>query len=140
MNQRVTLTTTQIDLIRDSLNRLQPDVAAASELFYQRLFEIAPELRGMFRSDMAGQGMRFMTTLGVIAQCLDHPQALSTYLEWLAQGHAAFGVKAEHFPPMGQALIRTMRETLGDEFPEGAAAAWETAYAHIANEMVRLSG
>ncbi len=64
MAQSMTLTTAQIDLIRDSFHRLQPDVQTASELFYVRLFEIAPELRGMFRSDMAGQGMRFMSTLG----------------------------------------------------------------------------
>ena len=136
----MTLTTAQIDLIRDSFHRLQPDVESASELFYDRLFEIAPELRAMFRSDMAGQGMRFMSTLGVILQHLDDPQALRPHLEHLAQGHAAYGVKPEHFHPMGQALIRTMRETIGEEFPEGAAAAWEAAYELLAREMVEMAG
>ena len=134
----MTLTSAQIDLIRDSFHRLQPDVQEASELFYVRLFEIAPELREMFRSDMTGQGMRFMSTLGVIVQNLGEPNALRPYLEWLAQGHAAYGVKREHFLPMGQALIQTMRETLGENFPEGAAAAWESAYEHLASEMVTL--
>jgi nitric oxide dioxygenase len=140
MEETMTLTTAQIALIRDSFHRLQPDVQTASELFYDRLFEIAPELREMFRSDMTGQGMRFMTTLGVIVQHLDDPQALRPYLEWLAQGHAAYGVKPEHFRPMGQALIRTMRDTLGEKFPAGADAAWEAAYDHLASEMVRLAG
>ena len=135
----MTLTTAQIDLIRDSFHRLDPDVETASELLYQRLFEITPELRSMFRSDMAGQGMQFMSTLGVILQHLDDPQALRPHLEHLAQGHAAYGVKPEHFRLMGQALIWTMRKTLGERFPEGAAAAWETAYELLAREMVQMA-
>ncbi|MCH8167941.1 MAG: hemin receptor [Proteobacteria bacterium] len=135
----MTLTTAQIGLIRDSFHRLQPDVETASELLYQRLFEIAPELRSMFRSDMAGQGMQFMSTLGLILRHLDDPRALRPHLEHLAQGHAAFGVKPEHFRPMGQALIWAMRETLGERFPAAAATAWEAAYEILALEMVQMA-
>jgi hemoglobin-like flavoprotein len=140
MEESMTLTTAQIELIRDSFDCLQPDMEAASALFYDRLFEIAPELRKMFRGDMTGQGMRFMSTLGVIVQHLDDPQALLPYLQRLAQGHAAYGVKPEHFRPMGQALIQTMRETLGDKFLNGADAAWEAAYDDLARKMVLLAG
>jgi nitric oxide dioxygenase len=136
----MTLTTAQIDLVRDSFDRLQPDVEAASELFYGRLFEIAPEIREIFRSDMTGQGMRFMRTMGVIVQNLDVPPALRPYLQRLAESHAAYGVKPAHFHPMGQALIWTLRETMGEEFPEDAAAAWQAAYDHIASEMIALAG
>ncbi len=135
----MTLTTAQIGLIRDSFHRLEPDVETASELLYVRLFEIAPELRSMFRSDMTGQGMQFMRTLGLIVQHLDDPETLRPHLEHLAQGHAAFGVKPEHFRPMGQALIWAMRETLGETFPEAAAAAWEAAYELLAREMVQMA-
>ena len=133
------LTPVQIELIRDSFHRLEPDTEVA-EKFYDRLFQIAPELRVMFRGDMTGQGMRFMRTLRVIVQNLDEPEALHPYLEKLAQGHAAYGVKPEHFHPMGQALIWTMRESLGEAFPEGADTAWETAYEGLANEMIALAG
>ncbi|MFQ5567035.1 MAG: globin, partial [Paracoccaceae bacterium] len=72
------LSTAQISLIRDSFHMLEPD-AEVAEKFYDRLFEIAPELRAMFRSDMTGQGMRFMRTLRVIVQHLDEPEALQPY-------------------------------------------------------------
>ena len=135
----MTLTSAQISLIRDSFHLLPQEREAASELFYTRLFAIAPELRKMFRSDMTGQGMRFMSTLGVIVQHLDDPETLHPDLERLAQGHAAYGIKAEHFRPMGQALIETMREILGERFPKGADTAWEAAYDHLAQEMVQLT-
>jgi nitric oxide dioxygenase len=139
-DEAMTLTTAQIELIRDSFIRLQPDVENASELFYRRLFGLAPELRELFHDDMAGQGMRFMSTLGVIVDHFDDPEALRPYLERLAQGHAAYGVKPENFYPMGQALISTMQETLGDNFSKEAASAWETAYNHLARQMLALAG
>ncbi len=135
----MTLSAREIALIRESFERLQPHVEAASELFYRRLFEIAPELRALFRADMAGQGMRFMSTLAVIVQRFDDPEALKPYLARLAAGHAAYGVKPAHFRPMGRALIATMRETLGADFPEGAESAWEAAYDLLAREMQRPS-
>jgi hemoglobin-like flavoprotein len=132
------LTKAQVDLIRESFALLKPDVQEASEVFYERLFEIAPEVRSLFRGDIGGQGMKFMTTLGLILDDIDDPEALEPYLKQLAEGHAAYGVKPEHYPPMGRALIQTMRETLGDRFSKDAEAAWEVAYDHIAKEMIRL--
>jgi hemoglobin-like flavoprotein len=140
MEESMNLTATQIALIRESFHLLKPNVEDASTLFYDRLFETAPDLRPLFRGDIAGQGMRFMSTLGVILDQLDDPHALRPYVERLAQGHAAYGVKPEHFRPMGQALIQTMRETLGDRFPKGADIAWEAAYDHLAEKMIQFAG
>ena len=38
------------------------------------------------------------------------------------------------------ALIRTMRETLGDNFSNDAAAAWKDAYDHLTRQMIALAG
>jgi len=133
------LTAAQVELIRTSFDLLKPDAEAASETFYRNLFAIAPEVRPLFRGDMAAQGMRFMRTLGLIIQEIDKPAKLEPYLHDLARGHAAYGVKPEHFRPMGQALVETMQQTLGARFPAGADTAWIAAYDHLASEMVRLS-
>ena len=134
------LSPAEIELMRESFRLLHREEQAASERFYERLFEIAPHLRPMFPADMSEQGMKFMSTLAVILDHLDDADALEPYLQNLAKGHAAYGVKPEHFPPMGQALIDTMREILGEDFPEGADAAWEAAYDDLAREMIRIAG
>ena len=134
------LTEQEIALLRESFDLLQNEEQEASQRFYDRLFEIAPEVRPMFPPDMTEQGMKFMSTLGVILDHLGHPAALEPYLDNLAKGHAAYGVRPEHFRPMGQALVDTMRETLRDEFPEGAGAAWHAAYDQFALEMIERAG
>ena len=61
----------QIRLVRESLPSIREHRVPVSMNFYDNLFALAPELRAMFRSDIAGQGMRFMTTLATIADLLE---------------------------------------------------------------------
>jgi nitric oxide dioxygenase len=139
MEETMTLTPERIAMVRQTFHDLAPEKEMASQRFYELLFEIAPDLRALFRGDIESQGMRFMTTLGLILDDIDNPVALRPHMERLAKGHAALGVKPEHFIPMGEALVRTMEEVLDERFPPGARAAWEDAYAHIADQMIALA-
>lgn len=126
----------EVSLLRESFQNLRDlggDAAAAA--FYERLFSIAPETRALFRTDLSEQGMRFMRTLGIILDHISDPARVAPYLRHLAEGHALYGVRPEHFAPMCEALIQTMREVLGDEFSEETAAAWRAAYDAFAAEM-----
>ncbi len=126
--------------IRASMAALKEKIEPASTSFYERLFVIAPEMREMFRADIAEQGMRFMSTLGLIVDCIDHEDELNPKIDRLAAGHAAYGVKPEHFEPMGQALMETMEAELGDNLTDAQKAAWRKAYAMIAHKMIAAAG
>ncbi len=134
--QKAGLTEAEINLVRTTLDRLQPDAQRAAELFYGKLFEIAPELEDMFSADMKAQGQKFMATLGVIAAHLGDEARLLPHLRQLARSHDAYGVKPEHFRPMGMALVATLEAVLGDRMPEGADDAWHRVYDRLASEMI----
>ena len=53
-----------------SLPLIREHLTPASTGFYDNLYAVAPELRGLFRGDMENQGMRFMSTLATIADML----------------------------------------------------------------------
>jgi nitric oxide dioxygenase len=128
----------QLELVRDSFAELRKDPRPRFVEFYEAFFRRAPELRSMFREDdLGGQGMRFMSTLGVIVDDLNRPEALEDRLTELGQAHRAMGVKAAHFEPMGAALLETLENTLGADFTPEARAAWEAAYAQVADEIIR---
>ena len=62
----------EAELLRKSFEQVQSDFDRFSTDFYDALFRRAPELRSLFRDDLAGQGMKFMTTLReVILHTLD---------------------------------------------------------------------
>lgn len=58
------MTPEQISLVQQSFEHVEPIADTAAELFYGRLFEIAPEVEPLFGDDMVEQGRKLMSTLG----------------------------------------------------------------------------
>lgn len=113
------------------------DLRDVSEDFYGRLFAKAPELRGLFRDDIGAQGMRFMGALGVLADAADRPERMEAELRELGRGHAAYGVTAEMFAPMREALLETLRARLGAAaFPAESERAVGALYDRAADAML----
>jgi len=133
----MSVTARQSALIRASFASLADRLEPASIAFYHALFRRAPELRAMFRDDLAGQGMKFMTTLGLVIENFETPDRLGERFADLGRGHALIGVKAAHFAPMGEALIETLAAELGGEFTAEVEAAWRAAYADLAERITR---
>lgn len=130
----------QAALLRTSFHQLRERLEPLSLSFYEALFRRRPDLRAMFRDDLAGQGMKFMTTLGIVVENASNPEKLSGRYSDLGVGHARMGVKAEHFEPMGEALIDALREELGKDFTDDHEAAWRAAYADLAQRMIGRGG
>ena len=94
----------------------------------------------MFREDIEGQGMRFLATLSMIVGHLDQPDAMAARLEELGQGHRAMGVTQAQFAPMGEALIATLADALGEGFTPETRAAWEAGFTEITKAVVEKGG
>ncbi|MGF1446220.1 MAG: globin domain-containing protein [Pikeienuella sp.] len=132
------LTDQELAIVRESFDRLRDQKAHRDpfgEIFYPKLFAKMPQARDLFRADLSEQGMRFLSTLGVIVDSLDAPAEHAEALERLAQGHAAYGVKAEHYEPMGEALREALAEWLGARYSPELDAAWAKAYDEIAARL-----
>ena len=130
------MTPDQIDKVQASFAQVVPIKDAAAELFYARLFEIAPQVRPMFKGDMTEQGAKLMATLGAVVNGLKNLDAIVPVAEKLAVGHVAYGVKAAHYPFVGAALIDTLEKGLGDGFTPDVQSAWEAAYTTLSGVMI----
>jgi hypothetical protein len=64
-------------------------------------------------------------------------ELLTEILLDLGRSHSRFGVEASFYPPMGQALIRTMEEMLGDTYTPAIKDAWVKCYQALAYDMIR---
>lgn len=130
------LTDRQIELVQESFETLTNSVEHASLEMYERLFHRAPHLKSMFRDDLEGQGMKFMSTLGFIVDNLRDPKSFAARLDELGEGHAVLGVKSEHFDYMGDALMLTLATMLGDKFTPELESAWRQAYGAVADAVI----
>ena len=130
------LSNDEIALIRSSFRGVTLNTEQAADRLYRILFEIAPEVRDMFLRDMQPQGAMLMSKLGLVVSELQNLEALAPMLEDLALRHVAYGVKPEHYPALGEALLRMLADTLGDDFTDETRAAWAKAYDELATLMI----
>lgn len=125
----------QTDLIRSSYKMLLPEIEKVGDEFYADLFRRDPRIAELFREDIKGQGMRFMSTISVIVDNLDTPGALQREVNLLADGHAHFGIRPEWYHVMEEALIDTFRYALGARFTNEIQLAWRAAFGQICDQM-----
>ena len=123
------MTPQQIRTVQESFLKIAPIAELAADLFYARLFELDPNLRPMFKTDMKRQGMTLMTMLGSAVRGLANPQALVPVLRGLGRRHVSYGVKEEHYDTVGKAFIDTLAHAFGDDFDHETREAWTAAYA-----------
>jgi nitric oxide dioxygenase len=126
----------QIDLIQESFAHLGHIHDETARFFYARLFERAPEVRPMFRHDIAEQRQKLMSTLGSVVRGLRDAPALLGAAGELARRHVGYGVMPEHYAPVGEALIDTLEVALDDDFTPEIRAAWAAAYRALSDAMV----
>jgi len=129
------MTPQQKQLVQESFKKVAPIAPLAADLFYARLFELDPDLRLLFKSDMKRQGMTLMTMLASAVRGLDNPDALVPVLKSLGRRHVVYGVKDTHYGTVGQALLDTLAHAMGEEFDDEMRAAWTAVFSLMASVM-----
>lgn len=130
------MTPTEKTLVRETFAAVVPIADQAAALFYQRLFELDPALRSLFKSDMGEQGKKLMQTIGYCVSKLDALDELSVAVKSLGLKHVGYGVKEADYGTVGQALLWTLEKGLGPAFTSEVAAAWKSVYQTLATTMI----
>lgn len=131
------MTPAQAKLVQDSFRKVVPIAGQAAEMFYSRLFEIAPETRPLFKRDLAGQYDKFIQMLLWVVANLHQVEAILPAVEELGRRHGGYDIEPRHFGLVGEALIWTLDAGLGAEFTPDVREAWIAAYGVLAGTMMK---
>jgi hemoglobin-like flavoprotein len=129
------MTPQQIELVRASFARVQPNADAVAAAFYERLFTLDPSVRVLFKGDMKVQGRKLMQVIGVAVAALDNLGPLVPVVQSLGVRHAGYGVTPQHYASVGAALLGTLEAGLGADFTTEAREAWTATYQIVASVM-----
>ena len=129
------MTPEQIALVQTSFERVAPNADAVAALFYERLFELDPALRPLFRGDLREQGRKLMAMLHLVVRSLDRLDELVPAVEALGRRHVAYGVRDAHYATVGGALLWTLQQGLRPAFTPATREAWTAAYTLLAGVM-----
>ena len=130
------MTPEQIAIVQSNFSAVEPIADKAAELFYGKLFEIAPQVKPMFKGDMTAQGKKLMIMIGVAVRGLNNLDSIVPAVRNLGKTHVAYGVKEEHFAPVAEALLWTLEQGLGDAWTDEAKEAWTLTYTLLATTMI----
>lgn len=130
------MTPEQVTLVQQSFAKVAPIAEQAAVIFYDRLFDVAPQVKAMFPADMGEQRKKLMGTLAAVVNGLSNLDAVLPAASALAKRHVAYGAQPEHYPVVGSALLWTLERGLGDAWTADVADAWTAAYSTLSGFMI----
>jgi len=133
--------------IKRSWELVVPIADTAADLFYKRLFEIAPQYRRYFKQDIAPQKRKLLAMLKFIVKSMDWPdeawrQSVAVeddlFMVVLALGRRhseLYRIPDASYDAVGAALLWTLDYGLGEAFTNEVKDAWTRVYTLLATTM-----
>lgn len=132
------MTPQQVRLVQKSWQPVYAQAQYAGELLSERMLELEPATRMLFRGSQEKMGIQLIEMMGMMVDALGNPEAVAMPLRELGHVHRAHhGVSARDFAVVGQALLWTLNRLLGEQsFSPEVREAWKQAYALITGIML----
>ncbi|HEU4536796.1 MAG TPA: globin domain-containing protein, partial [Polyangiaceae bacterium] len=127
-------------LVRATLPALRQHGETITKRFYELLLGGHPELRAFFNASHQASGAQARALAGAVlayASHLDRLEELSDMMALVVQKHVSLGVRPEHYPLVGQCLLRAFADVLGEAATPEVLAAWGEAYGSLADLLIR---
>lgn len=125
-----------IDLVQHSFMSVEPLSIIIGRTFYERLFEINPEMKSLFRGDPEDHGEQFMHMIGTVVTGLDDFGTLLPVVRELGARHKGYGAQVPHYAAVAEAFLWTLEQGLTDAFTPDMRNAWVNVYTVLAETMI----
>jgi len=145
------ITDVEKERVRSSWRLVEPIAETIPDLFYRRLFELAPSYRALFPDDLERQKRKLLSMLKFVVKSLDwtsddwkeevDPQH-DLALILLALGrrhHELYAIPDEAYPVVGETLIWVLDQGLGQAFTPAIRDAWTKLY-NVISASMRIGG
>ena len=130
-------------VIKQTLPVLQAHGETLTRHFYQRMFSHNPEVQPFFNPAHQHSGSQQRALAGAIcayAQHIENPAELAGAVELIAQKHVSLGIRPEQYPIVGENLLASIQEVLGDAATPAIIDAWAQAYGVLADIFIQREG
>lgn len=130
------ITPHQIKLVQDSWKIITPISQKMGEEFYNHLFDAAPQLKPLFKSEPRDQAMKLMFMISYLVHRLDQIPELREEIQKLANRHKGYGTETQHYSIIGDTLMWSLKNNLGNAWDSDTETAWKLTYQLIADMMI----
>lgn len=97
----------------------------------------ADEVKPLFaNANMKAQEGMLLGALKFAVENMEKPDEISSALRVMGERHEGYKAEPRHYPMVGDALLKTFAEYLGDKWTPELETAWSEAYEAIAGLMI----
>ncbi|MFF0829773.1 NO-inducible flavohemoprotein [Brevibacillus sp. NPDC003359] len=128
-----------IEIIKSTVPVLEVHGTAITKRFYQMMFTKHPELLNIFNHANQKQGRQQTALANAVyaaALYIDKLETILPVVKQIGHKHRSLGVKAEHYPIVGENLLAAIKDVLGDAATDEILQAWAEAYGVIADAFI----
>ena len=135
----MSVSTEQKQWIKATIPALEQGGEALTTHFYKLMFSKYPLTATFFNPAHQQKGTQPRALANAVlayAKHIDNPAVLMNAVTLIVNKHVALGVKAEHYPIVGECLLQAMKEVLGDAATPEIIDAWAAAYGQLADILI----
>jgi nitric oxide dioxygenase len=128
-----------IDIVKSTAPILAENGELLTKHFYKRMFSNNPEVLPFFNQSNQQSGTQQRALAGAItayATHIDNLEVLNSAVNTIVQKHVSLQIKEEHYPIVGENLIESIKEVLGDLATKEVVTAWSEAYGFLAKILI----
>lgn len=135
------LTEQEKDIIKQTVPLLKEKGTEITSIFYPKMFKAHPELLNMFNQTNQKRGMQSSALAQAVmaaAVNIDNLSVIKPVIMPVAYKHCALQVYAEHYPIVGENLLKAIQDVTGLEEHDPVIQAWAKAYGVIAFVFIQI--
>jgi len=129
------LAKSDIEIVRSSFRKLGLVSEVLAAIFYERLIEDLPALRGHFKTGAVLQYRMLIYGLGQVIKYLDDARKLAEILEYLRRKHEGLELKRSDYETAKEALLFALNKGFGQSFSGKLETAWRRFTDHLLREL-----
>lgn len=129
------MTKEDISLLQHSWVELLPGTGTWGEAFYGKLFKAEPLIKHLFKTDIKEQACKLTNMFTHIIAHLKQMDNVKEDLYRLGERHNQYKVKPEYYMIVGESLLATLEQQLGQRWTIDHRKAW-LRFLHIVFEAM----
>ena len=135
------MNSSQKELIKATVPILRTNGNDLISYFYQRMLSNNPELKNIFNMANQASGKQQNALSGAVlayAENIENPTVLINTLKSIGNKHVSLNIQPEQYDIVGNHLIGSIKEVLGDLATVELIEAWTCAYNELAQIMISI--
>ncbi|KAH6673513.1 bacterial hemoglobin [Halenospora varia] len=129
----------QMEIVKSTAPVLADHGIAITSHFYKSMLQNRPELKNIFNianQETGAQPAALAHAVWAYASNIDNLGALTTAVSRIGNRHASLGITPDQYPIVGEHLLASIKEILGDAVDEPVLDAWRAAYQQLADIFI----